>query len=72
MRTSEFTQEMLEMDPLSFGEETKMSLFIVVAVMAEGENASGSLLESPEHAECNLPFYSKTNQTFMKILLQET
>ena len=49
---------MLEMDPLSFGEETKMSLFIVVAVMAEGENASGSLLESPEHAECNLPFYS--------------
>mgnify|MGYP006905983966 FL=1 len=62
---------MLEIDPLSFGEETKMSLFIVVVVIAEGENASGSLLESPEDAECNLPFYSKKNITF-KILLQET
>ena len=63
---------MLEIDPFSFGEEAKRSHFRVVIVVADGENASGPLLESPEHAECSLALCLKTiGKTIVKLLVQE-
>jgi hypothetical protein len=53
---------MLEIDPLSFGEDAKRSHFIVAVVMADGEKASGPLLESPEHADCSLALCLNTRE----------